>query len=850
MRSVAGWLAAVAALSTLPTGAQAQGDTLSIIAELRVRQAFTEVLPLLARDQAVLLPLRQVLRLLEIRVTDTALDGTTLAVLEPAGLVIGVRPSLRLAVRGDSTRTVAFGEVIWREDDLYVDAQVAAWILGVQVEMDWNELTLVLSATDHLPIVMRKARERRRAVALRRMNAPAELPNRWPAQSRPFSGIVLDWALTTATRSPFRSNVLQVGLGTTVAGGGLDVMHIAQQTATGWGHDTRTTWTRAWTDQAWVRQLRLGDVSGTGTRGRALRGFAVTNAPFLRLTTFGATVIEGSLPPGWGAELHRGDDMLAFAPVGDDGRYRLPAPITYGPNPLTVVAYGPDGRVQEQLLTIDVSFDRLPARTVEYGLSAGWCAEATICTHAGNADLRWGLSNRWTVRSGLDGFLRDSLDNLWHPYAGVSGAVTRAISVDAEAVWRGLVRAGARYIPSPDLALTARHTRFDTGVARPIVGSVERHRSDVSAFYRPPLFGGRAFLQATASHAVAPTLTTDLWRVGAIVRLLGSRLSGTMRGERYATAGDVTARTLAELGAETMLRTAWSWTRMMIVRGAVAVDLSAGRLDQLLAGTGRSLPFGGMRADLQGGWTRGRGGIVELTVSTALPALRAVARNSYDAASGVQGSQLFEGSMLLDPYAGAVSLGNGRSLGRAGANGIVFLDLNEDGRWQENEPGLPGVLVRVGPWAVATDTVGAFRVWDLVPFSGTPVEVDTLSLPNPLMVPGTVSAQLDAVPNSFRTIEIPFTLGGEVTGSVTRPGNRPANGLTLELIHPASGTRRTVRTFNDGTFYALGLRSGVWEVHPDSGTLQRLGYTAPATTFAVSSGGSTTVEITLISGSF
>ena len=85
---------------------------------------------------------------------------------------------------------------------------------------------------------------------------------------------------------------------------------------------------------------------------------------------------------------------------------------------------------------------------------------------------------------------------------------------------------------------------------------------------------------------------------------------------------------------------------------------------------------------------------------------------------------------------------------------------------------------------------------------------------------------------------------------MTRPGNRPANGLTLELIHPASGTRRTVRTFNDGTFYALGLRSGIWEVHPDSGTLQRLGYTAPATTFAVSSGGSTTVEITLISGSF
>ena len=87
-----------------------------------------------------------------------------------------------------------------------------------------------------------------------------------------------------------------------------------------------------------------------------------------------------------------------------------------------------------------------------------------------------------------------------------------------------------------------------------------------------------------------------------------------------------------------------------------------------------------------------------------------------------------------------MDLGNGRNLGRAGVTGVVFLDEDGDGRQNGEEPGIPGVQVRVGSMVVRTDSLGRFRVFDLVPFERTVVEVDSLSFADPTWVATACSA--------------------------------------------------------------------------------------------------------------
>jgi hypothetical protein len=210
------------------------------------------------------------------------------------------------------------------------------------------------------------------------------------------------------------------------------------------------------------------------------------------------------------------------------------------------------------------------------------------------------------------------------------------------------------------------------------------------------------------------------------------------------------------------------------------------------------------------------------------------------------------------------------SLQRGGVSGRVFLDLNGNGEYDPGEQQLPGVRVVVGPTFGLSDSAGAYRVWDLLPFEPTPVTVDSATLASPLWVPGFAGASVVPSPNRYRRLDIPVLPGGVVEGRVSwvlglprlpadgrtaRPmvdsvgqptdsmqlpavgsaEDRPGAGITLVLRHRASGEQRVVSTFTDGTFYLIGVRPGEWELSVDPKCLSVLGARAEPVRFTVRS---------------
>src|SRR5207245_11526144 len=118
------------------------------------------------------------------------------------------------------------------------------------------------------------------------------------------------------------------------------------------------------------------------------------------------------------------------------------------------------------------------------------------------------------------------------------------------------------------------------------------------------------------------------------------------------------------------------------------------------------------------------------------------------------------GSVLWDRAAGRLTTAPGPSLGRSGGSGRVFLDENADGVQNPGERGVPGVRVRVGTSTAVSDSDGEFRVWDIVPFEPVSVQVDSLSLSSPLLVPAFASALLEPGPNRFRRLNLPLLRAG------------------------------------------------------------------------------------------
>jgi len=410
----------------------ASSDSLTeILLQLRIEGGPSEVLSALARDTVTLLPVGRFLELAEIRLLPST-GHRVAGVLEPGRIPLVFDADSGIVSRGDSVWRLDPGALVWNGGVLYAAAGAVAVATRTGLQTDFGELILLVSQTSELPVVRRLAREQRRRVLL---GLPPATP--WttslPRPRRVAGGAVLDWAYTGAMDDPVGASLLQLGLGTQVLGGSLEMQYAGQQSDAGNSTDIRSSWSGAWPTARWVRQLRLGDIVPGARRGRVLRGFELTNAPYLRPAAFGQELLDGSLPAGWEVDLYQDRQLLGYTAVDTAGRYALDMPLQYGSNPVELLAYGPHGEVVRWRRTVQVPFDRLQAGRFEYAVSGGAC-HAEPCSAALSLAARYGIRSWLTAEAGSDNFWRDSLPDLWHPYALVSAAVAPSVGVTFEGV--------------------------------------------------------------------------------------------------------------------------------------------------------------------------------------------------------------------------------------------------------------------------------------------------------------------------------------------------------------------------------------------------------------------------------
>ncbi len=828
----------LAVAAQIPVHAQTDTALTETLIEVRVARGPQTVALALARSQILYLSLETFGQLAEIDPTSVLPGERWETVLQPEGIVVRIDHASESAEVAGEIRHLALGDVIWREEEPYVAAGLIEYLFDVRMDVNWVELTALIRQADHLPSVRRMERELRRARLLA-AQSPVSVDPLAPLTVRAADGAVLDWAVTSGTRDPLHTTGLDLGLGVQVMGGSLEARHAERSTSIGRSTWTRVAWMRAWNDRKWYRQLRLGHGPATGPVPSGLLGFAVTNAPYVRPSDFAQEILLGTVPSGWEVELYQHGQLLGYTTSDRLDAYRLDVPLRYGQNPFEIAAYGPTGQVRRSRLAYVVPFDRLPAGEFEYGVSGGAC-DRDPCQGQMNLDARYGLLPWLTVRAGLQSYWRDSLADLWQPYAMFAAQPTRSVNIALEGVAGAFGAGRVTVAPSPDLEARLDHTEFARGAQSPILGSAALERRTIaSLFWRPGTSDRAPFLRVDASlydATMGMSLTT---------RATGTARVGRARvevGITHHDHGALSAQTTLDFSAGAAFGTVARHFSNAFGRVLVAVDPNFG-LDRAMARAsfGLSSP---VRVEMGGGWDRRFGATVEIGITTAFDALRAMSRNTYRSDGGLDGLQMFEGSVLWDTRSKSVGFADGRSVGRAGLVGAVFLDANANGRRDPGEEGASGVRVRVGAQSELTDSTGAFAAWDLLPYEPLIVAVDTMSLDNPLWVPARLAVRVAVGPNAFERIEIPMVMAGEVSGKVVYSVNeRPAPGMPL-VIESEEG-RAVVRTaaFSDGAFYFFGLRPGSYRLAIPAEHLERLGVIAEPVTFRVDpAAGSTIID--------
>jgi hypothetical protein len=756
--------------------------------------------------------------------------------MEPSNIPFAIDADSGVARLGGDLVFVGDHDLRSIEGALYGSVGLISRLFELTSTIDREGATLHIHNPERLPIARRMQREAARAIRIggERELAP-ELIYRGPERAR--SGLVFAYEVRGSSQNPAATSSYDFGLGMGAASGSA----VVRGRGTGDGPpQIEGAWSRAWPRSKWLTQLRLGDGPTSGSRPQAVRGAFLTNAPINRAILVEDLPFAGSLPPHWSIEAYREGRLVGFDSVGGSGQYSLTLPIHYGENPVDFVAYGPFGEVRTFNRTFRALPSMVPAGALEYGMSAGTC-RISRCSGTANLDLRYGASRRWTLRTGLEQIWGTEQGSIFHPYAAVVATPINPLGIELEGVANLLHRAGLRFEPSVRLRLTGDYIAYAaSGNWSPFLPAGTREQWSLYGRLMPGRRLGALVVEAQGSRTLMRDGAQTDARVGAALQVENTVLRPYLRGQWIPEAGGPVQRSYVGLQATVLpLRGLGPVLGGLWLQGQAETEMTGSPTSGSVV-ISRNL---GRAFRIEGGtrWERGlTGPIFTFSVVSQLASVRSTSLVTAQAGEGpARLDQSIAGSVVWSRGSSALALSSEPSLDRGGVGGEVFLDLNGNARRDPEEPPLPGTRLLVGNRWMTADSAGRYQVWGVSPYEEILISTDTASLKSPWWVPRFAAQAVTPTPNLVRSADVPIDIGGVIEGSLVLDGRmsqslgRP---LPIVLTETETGTRTTIVSFTDGSFYRMGLRPGRYEATVEAGVLERMGLRADTLRFELRSG--------------
>jgi len=542
------------------------------------------------------------------------------------------------------------------------------------------------------------------------------------------------------------------------------------------------------------------------------RGAFITNRPLNQTSRFSTTVLRGTLPSGWDAELYRNGQLLAFQGSREDGRYEfIDIDLFFGRNDFEVVLYGPQGQIRRERSSIPVGVNQIePGQTFYW---AGVVQDNRDLIELGSVDpgqsqlpqeWRWGtgvergLSKRTSAGIGVHNLFLNEARHTYteatlthslsfaqfelaaaHEFGG--GVVTnlntlgRVGNVNFGANGRVFfgefagefaendidymggvnfstaLRAGRLSIPVQGAASHAKRDNGESINRFSLITSVSAGRLSMSALLAHEKDSGRPQNDRTELTLIANRRWRDL-------RLRGNatfQANGPDKGLESAA-----IRVEADIGED----------------GALQGDLdytSSNDEFRLTAGYTHRFKEFSLRAD-------------------------AFVTSSGGVGAGIQAAF----SLGPDPVSGGVRVTHSKLARNGQAAVTVFRDDNGNERRDEGEPLLENVFVEAG--LRSTDAItgenGRAIVDELRPFFPVLVGIDESSLEDPFLAPSSKGIVVTPRPGVAAQIELAVSPTGEVEGSLRNASGLAQSGVRLQLIDERGAiAAETVSEF-DGFF--------------------------------------------------
>jgi len=810
------WMLSAVIFLTLPLCLSGQNepeyDEISVLLEVKGVGALD--IPAVIKDEEIYLPVTDLFDFLHIRnIPSPGLDSISGFFINPDAKFYISRTNNRIIYQ-EKLYQLQPGDLVLTESNLYLKSSWFGKLFGLNCLFNFRSLSVVVTTDLELPLIkeMKQEEMRRNLTRLKgEIVAEKTIGRTYPK----FRFGMADWSAIGSEEINGKSETrLNLDLGAMVAGGETNVSLYYNSQDPFSEKQQKYLWRYVNNDFKPLRQVMAGKIQTQAVSSiyNPVIGVQLTNTPTTYRRSFGSYTMSDRTEPNWIVELYVNNVLVDYTTADASGFFTFQVPLVYGNTIVKLKFYGPWGEEKTKEQNINVPFNFLPVKTLEYSVSAGM-VEDTLFSRFSRGAVNYGLTRGITVGGGVE-YLSSVTSGPVMPFVNASFRIASNILLLGEYTYGVRAKGNLSYRLPSNIQFDINYIRYHKNQTAISYNYLEERKFSASA----PLKIGRfvSFNRLSVNQIIIPasSYTTGEWLFSGSVGGVNANLTtyGIFIDELkpyFYTNLSLSARLPARFVL--MPQAQYGISKNKLLSAKLKVEKYFGDHAFMSLSYERNFTYNVNMAELG----------VRYDFSFARTGL--TIRQSGKKTTFIEQAS---GSLISDTRTRFITPDNRNNVGRGGITLIPYFDLNGNGTRDKGEQKVPGLNLRAGGGKVIiVEKDTTIRIVGLEPYTSCFIELDAGGFENiAWQLPyHTLSVTTD--PNMLKTVEVPVTVAGEASGTVTLEENGMKRGqdrIIVNFYTDRMVSAGRLLTEQDGYFNLFGLKPGNYLVRIDSVQLRKL----------------------------
>ena len=699
---------------------------------------------------------------------------------------------------------------------IYMESSLFAEAFGITMTFNYRALAIILVSSFELPILKQQRLERMRN-NLSKLKGEVVADTIMKRNYHLFKFGTLDWSIASSqTWDGSTDDRCKLSLGTELLFGEADVNLDYFDKYKFDNRQLQYIWRWVDNDIKIIKQAQLGKISTQmiAFANAPMIGAVVRNAPTTIRKASGYYIINDHTEPNWTVELYMNNTLVDYTKADASGLYIFKVPIIYGYTTLKLKFYGLLGEERTEERTLNVPYTVMPSKEFEYGLSAGFLQDDNS-TRFGKFDFNYGVNRFFTIGGGLE-YMSSIPKNPFITFLKASIQPFSKLTLNGEYDHGVKYRALLNYYITKSISLEVDYIKYAKGQVATRFNALEERKAKISVPFRIRKTSGHIKLDCSQLVYNAFLYTQGDVLISVFYQQFSANSSTQVNWVNEMVSNVITDLSLSyRLGRGFNIRSSaqYNINESKLVTCKLSLEKSIMK-GYLMANYERNFLYNsnfinvGFKFDLS---------FTKINVSSLWNDNKIVTSESAD------------GSIAFGGGGNYAHINNNSSIGKGGVKLYPFLDLNNNGIFDEGERMVKLATIKInGGNTILREKDSIVRIPGLNAFVNYNIEVNENDLEN---IAWRIKKKVYSVlidPNQFKRIDIPIVSVGEVSGTAYMNKDNVLKGIGRILIkfYKKNSDKAIAETLSesDGYIYYIGLAPGDYVARVDANQLKNLDF--------------------------